>query len=928
MSERHILHVVSNTHWDREWRHPFQRMRMDLVEMMDRLLDICDSDPDFTYYHLDSQTILLEDYLEIRPENRERLSKHIRGGRILVGPWYTLPDMFLVSAEAMVRNLLRGHQVAASLGGKAMKVGYTPTSYGQTSQIAQVYSGFGIDSIIFYRGIDAHGIKKSEYILEGSDGTRILGIKLSNAFTRFNFRFNVFGGTVHRDPAGDKWILFHGCDPRSYLGVYSWIHDNFLTTWRPDDIAEGIERAKSYVHDTATTENLLLMDGFDASYPHSNTARIVRHANEKLRIPDKMIHQSFPKYVQALKKSVNWDKLQVVKGEQRNPAKDTMGTSLMQGVLTSHSYFKRANHDAQVSLEKYAEPLASFAWLLGAEYPKAFLDLSWKYLLANHPHDTICGASVDQIYVDALGRLDQSRQISHNIAVRSEYEIMKAVTLRNGAEGDQILTVFNTLPFSRTETVEAFIDFPQDAKIEAGQFRIEDHAGREVACSILGHEKLYGVSECGDAGYSAVFVDRYHIVFTAADVPSMGYKCFRLVPSKPVQTTASGPVRVEGTVLENEFLRVIFNPNGTFDLLDKQSGAQHRGLGYFEDGADAGTPWFYIRPENDRIITSQDARAKITISESRPLLAVARVELSMRVPAALSVDKKTRVDAEDTIRIVSHVRLVAGSRYVEISTDVDTPVRDHRLRVKFPSGVKADYSDAEGSFDVLHRPVKLDRVAAANWVDKEVGIQPQQSFVDLSDGKRGLTILNRGLREYEVEQDDERTIALTLLRGVRYPKVAGGANPWADDPTPVRCQCMGKYTFDYAVYPHGGNWESGHLTEEARRFNAPMNISQITEGLLVDVPEKSFLTITPHQLVLSAMKLSESGKSLIVRVYNPTKRKLTGKLQFGCKVRKARLLNLNEEPIRGGELEVTKKHTVAIEVAPKKIMTIETFATR
>ena len=922
------LHVVSNTHWDREWRHSFQRMRMDLVEMMDRLLDICETEPEFKHYHLDSQTILLEDYLEIRPEKREVLSKHIRSGKLLVGPWYTLPDMFLVSAEALVRNLLRGHQVAASLGGRAMKVGYTPTSYGQPSQIAQVYKGFGIDSILFYRGMDAYGIKNSEYILEGADGTRLLGIKFSITMTRFNFRFNVFSGTIHKNPTGDKWILFHGCDPRSYLDTYAWMHDDFLTTWNPTYIEEGIERAKAQVKDMATTEHLLLMDGFDASYPHANTGKIVKYANEKLLKGEKMIHQSFPKFVEALGKSLDWDRLQVVKGERRTPATDTGGTSIMQGVLTSHSYFKRANHDTQVLLEKTAEPLCAMAWMLGAEYPKTFLDLSWKYLLSNHGHDTICGASVDQIYVDAMDRLNQSQQIAHHISVKGEYDILKAVTTKKNPDEGQILAVFNSTPFARTDVVEAYVDFPRDDKVEKADFVIEDHAGKPVVHNVLSHEKLYGVSENGDAAYSAVFVDRYHVALRADDIPAMGYKCFRiLAPRKPAAKVEPGLARSANT-MENDFIRVAINKNGTVDITDKATGTVSRGLGYFEDGADAGTPWFFVRPETDRIVDTRGAKAKVKLVVNKPLFAVYRVELALGVPESLTPDKKTRVKREKKITFVSHLRLTSESRYLEVSTEVETPVRDHRLRVKFPSGVATDFSDAEGSFDLLHRPIKWDKAKAATWIDKEVGIQPQQSFVDLSNGKQGLAILNRGLREYEVEQDAERTIALTLLRGVRYPKIAGGANPWADDPTPVRCQCMGRFTFDYAICPHQGDWNGGRLYEESRRFNVPMGIAQIGAGLRVLEPTKSLLDISPRALVLSAMKLGESGKSLVVRLFNPTSRKVAGVVTVANELKKVRLVNLNEEPLPGDPLALRATNSFAIEVLPKKIVTLEMFLKR
>lgn len=89
---RVTMHVISHTHWDREWYLTFQQFRMRLVDLIDHLLEILEKDPEYKYFHLDAQTIVLEDYLQIRPEKRDILARHISSGRILVGPWYQLND--------------------------------------------------------------------------------------------------------------------------------------------------------------------------------------------------------------------------------------------------------------------------------------------------------------------------------------------------------------------------------------------------------------------------------------------------------------------------------------------------------------------------------------------------------------------------------------------------------------------------------------------------------------------------------------------------------------------------------------------------------------------------------------------------------------------------------------------------------------------
>ena len=145
------VHVVSHTHWDREWYLTHEQFRLRLVALIDRLLDLLDADPSYKYFHLDGQTIVLEDYLEIRPEQEPRLRRAIVQGRILIGPWYVMPDEFLVSGESLVRNLLRGHRLSRQFG-QPMPVGYLPDLFGHVGQMPQIWRQFGVDNTILWRG--------------------------------------------------------------------------------------------------------------------------------------------------------------------------------------------------------------------------------------------------------------------------------------------------------------------------------------------------------------------------------------------------------------------------------------------------------------------------------------------------------------------------------------------------------------------------------------------------------------------------------------------------------------------------------------------------------------------------------------------------------------------------------------------------------
>src|SRR3990172_2122623 len=174
---RYVIHLVSHTHCDPEWYLPFEETRVNLVRLVDKLFKVLDSDLDYRFFVLDGQAVILEDYLQIRPNKRGLLEKYIRQGRIFVGPWYVLPDEFLVSGESLIRNLLIGHQIAEEFG-KVMNVGYLPDPFGHISQLPQILRGFGIDSMIFSRGLGDEGEKMgSEFIWTGPDGSKLLAVR-------------------------------------------------------------------------------------------------------------------------------------------------------------------------------------------------------------------------------------------------------------------------------------------------------------------------------------------------------------------------------------------------------------------------------------------------------------------------------------------------------------------------------------------------------------------------------------------------------------------------------------------------------------------------------------------------------------------------------------------------------------------------------
>ena len=152
VSDFHYL-VVPHTHWDREWYLPFEEFRLRLAAVVDGVLDTLEQDESFRSFTLDGQAIVLEDYLEIRPEHEARLRALLAAGRLEAGPWYVLADELLVGGESLVRNLLLGRRVCRRLGVEPTPAGYAPDSFGHPAQLPQLLAGFGIGTFLFSRGL-------------------------------------------------------------------------------------------------------------------------------------------------------------------------------------------------------------------------------------------------------------------------------------------------------------------------------------------------------------------------------------------------------------------------------------------------------------------------------------------------------------------------------------------------------------------------------------------------------------------------------------------------------------------------------------------------------------------------------------------------------------------------------------------------------
>lgn len=946
-------HFVSNTHWDREWRYSMQRTRYMLVYMLDMLLDIFEKEPGFKSFHMDSQTVPIQDYLEVYPEKRELIEKHVRAGRLQIGPWFCLPDEYYVGGEALIRNLLLGHKIARRFG-KVSKTGYSPFSWGQISQMPQIYQGFGIDVISFYRGIDASVAPHSEYIWEGPDGTRIIGSRLG-CRPRYNVWYVIQRPAFWNETDVGNRLMFWKTPRAPFMFADAanceldaqYAHPEFA--YHPEHIQKYSEQAMAEQDADWTQPHRFWSDGHDSSCPDIREARMIADCDRALAGVADVFHSTVTAWQDGLRKNVRPD-WPVVRGEMRHHRTHGSTSSELIGAGSSSRIpIKQDNFRTERALTSYAEPLAVFAGLLGATYPVELIGLAYNWMLQNHGHDSIGACGRDVISEDFPFRSRQAREISACVMERAMIDITGSVNLADWSPEEMALVVYNPAPFARSETAPLVIHAPRDWKCDT--VAITDPQGRKVP---------FQICDKTDPAYKTVYspnnvantfeLTRFDIRAALENIPACGYTTYRVKPvilpkpksfEQPV-TMLTGP-----QTMANEHLAVTINANGTLTLRDQATGKVYDGVGYFRDSGETGNPWIHEAPQTDAVFTTLNEKAEITLIRDGAMETAFRVVLHWALPAGVTADKKSRRADLKPFTIVNTITLRHGQRWVDIVTELDNTVEDHYLRVSFPTGLKTDKIAAQGQFDVLERSVlppdytKLCETRASD--------DPMNSFVDMSDGDGGLAILNEGLKAYGAGDDPARTVHVTLLRSYALAICVTNIGFADYSATDKGSQCLGRQSFHYALLPHAGDWATGGVWPAAEQFNLALHAALIgptqhgTEPLT-----KSFLELESEGLHVSAIKRSESGKGWVVRLFNPSGKAVKNAIRFngghaepakkfspvqrqqaefalpktsGKPWRKVRAVTLEELPEQ--DLALHRDGWAGFTIAPKKILTLE-----
>lgn len=874
--------VISHTHWDREWYMPLEKFRLKLIDLIDRCLRTLEKYPSFIF-HLDAQTVVLEDYLAVRESKRAQLEKYIREGRLVVGPWYLQNDLYLTSGEATVRNLLEGSRLCREFGTEPCPVGYLPDQFGNISQLPQILNDFGIHSIVFGRGYSKFSPDgkrlpaKSEFLWRGPDGTEALAVHMKYWYNNAQ-RFSA----------------------------------NIETSMHLLEVVEKL------FDDVALTPYLLLMNGVDHLEAQDDLLPILEQLNQRLPEGKRVEQMRLDRYIQLVQEDLERRgvSLPVHEGELRE------GTDwdVLKGTLSSRSYLKTANVRAQNMLEHVLEPLYSLLYYYGGKevYSQDHFRYLWKKLMQNHPHDSICGCSRDEVHAHMEDNYARIGEMSEAMVERG----MKTLAEHMDAPKDALYKIMavNTTETARSGPVSVELDILETDGVPA--FTLEDSEGNPVDFQIRSAQaarrdvfspiNLPGVLD----------VTRYELDLYVKDLPPFSARSY-FVKKRDSFPAQSGETASDGTYrLENEFLTVTVDPSGRVDLTDKRTGVQYPDLLELEDTADRGDSYVYFSSEDPAIYGSRFP-AQVEMTEAGAFRQACRITRVLQVPEHYNFEKKARSTETANCNVALDLMLEQGVPYLKIGYALDNRARDHRIRLLVRTGIDTAESVADIPFDLVshrkedHYPLTMSRVL------------PNTSFAMLQGENGSMAVLTEGTHEYE-HLEESRALAFTLVRSTGV--ISRNANLEFTNGDTWLCpdnQCLRVLRGNLAAVPlQKGEEDQAALLAtvfrtpvlayadacDPHKFSGGRTAVQdasLAELFYLDdeypglkVPEnRAMVQVEGKGLTVSALKRAEDGKGLILRVVNLSPNAVTGKIACKGQIVVSSMSETDTEKAASGLLE-------------------------
>jgi len=791
------LLLVPHTHWDREWYRTHEEFRFRLVGLVDRLLDLLEHDPGYTHFTLDGQTIVLDDYLAVRPGARARIEKQVRAGRLRIGPWHVLPDEWLVSGEALIRNLRLGLRRAEAFGG-AMPLGYVPDQFGHVGQLPQLFARFGFADAALWRGVGGD-VTECGFWWEAPDGSRVFTLYLPFGYSH--------GASLPLEPGA--------------------------LAARLGELGAALD---PYAERTATR---VILNGSDHLEPQAGLPRALEGAAQAL--PELALRlTALPEAVARVREALA-EGAAVHRGELRSGLR----APLLPGCASARAPQKQRDFANDALLVKEVEPLAAWSGWLGGPVDRELLAFTWGIVLENHPHDSICGCSIDAVHRQMEPRFDRVAELGRLQRAQHCAELARRIGRPSpDARAGEPLAVWNPnaggpawvertleldLPGLAPERLRRGARVPLHLRTDAGErigvradvvapgFRWRSSFSKELAVRMLpgldrelfyfhvngvawdredgrltvraqlGSEPRGPLDVAGtkrallaaleDPATTSLEIDaqaapRLRLGF-ADTLPGHGLRLYRVAPGRAggTRTPRSGRLADGGAWAEGGRFRLEVDGEGRVRIEDRERGHRIEDALRLVSEADRGDSYnFDPLPE----APLADRLEAVRVRPERASEAEATLVLQgrLRVPAALAPSRRERAARKVALPVRLRLRVHAALDRVDLEVEVENRAEDHRLRLHLRAPFAPERLAVESAFEVVERPLLPARDAFGTGTPAEwpVGAGPQRSFATLCGDGLALTLANRGSAEVEGLRapDGRGELAVTLLRAVGW----------------------------------------------------------------------------------------------------------------------------------------------------------------
>ncbi len=851
MEYRETYHLISNTHWDREWYQSHEKYLVRLIELCDRLIELMERDKEYRFI-TDGQYALIGDYIEAKPENRARVEALVKEGRLLVGPWYTQPLEGLVGGEALMRNLKYGIRASEKLG-SVMRFAYEIDEFGHTAQMPQILRGFGIPSAMAWRGLPKGS--KSIVNWEAPDGS-----------------------TVHmmysRAGYGEATAL--------PLQTEDWTETVDGTEIGRAGLKTRVEKLRDLRLFNSESRHMLWLNGIDHSWAQEDLDEVL----PKLRtlFPEIEVRRSTPEeYTAAVLADYRERGLVpvTVRGELMYNAED-----VLESTNALHPRQKKRHYESEHAIVNRLEPVSAIAWLLGRKHPTWAIDRAWKYVLENHAHDSLGCCSVDEVFEQVMARYGACLSLSQQVTEDGFRYIMSC------GKDTPSLWIFNTASVPVSGVRKMAFDVPSG--FGNGTFRLHTPDGSPVPVRILSMEKS------GDIRYNPRLghpTNGTKTIVTALidlpSVPAFGWSRLDFIAGDPavlkLENRKDHGLFLRPDVLENGYLRLTFRTDGSFDLLNKETGKLFRSQFLLEDSGEAGDVYIHTEAKWDRrTVYSLCGCAAFTQLYDTPLGSAAQIVLTLSVPDGITPDRTRRGEENGTVKVTYIAALNKGEKRVDLSVKIENAARNHRLRVLFPTGLTgADRSFGLQAFDLTEREITsaFDPDAGHEQIYQT---KPMLGFCGVTDGVNGLAVTAPGIYEYEVIDDEDRSVAVTLLRSIDV--ISTGIFAQVGEYRMKEALNLTELSFDLSLIPFTGPKENAVRTAFSSLEPPHAMLNRQTEdsvmpGYLTPAPllndHGSAVLTGCDECIVTSVRRSDSENALIADIMNPTDSTLTIRPEIG-----------------------------------------------